>query len=80
MGCEPSQKLSPESLLCAALGVSRAARGWSGVRLIKGRDGQMGGAEDAEGEASSGSRSGLARWRRMWWMGRISGRLSRGDN
>ena len=62
-----------------ALGMDRAARGWRGLRLVKGQDQQESRVEDAWGEARSGSHSGLAPWTRVWGMGRISGKLSRGD-
>lgn len=56
--------------------MERAARAGQGVRLIKGQGSQASRVDDAQGEARSGSHSGLACRGRMWGLGRISGRLS----
>lgn len=59
-----------------ALGVDRAARGRRGTRLIKGPDQQRDHVLGRQGDVRSGSHQGLACWRRVWWVGRISERLS----
>lgn len=61
-----------------SLGADRAATGWRGVRLIKSQGGQGSQVQDAQGEARRGRHSGVARWRRIRWIGGISGRFSNG--